>query len=163
MGVLGFDRPLGERLSETNDIAGEDGFLRASLLWMLAGVDYEWSVGAIRVVQHAHSVAEAGRDVQLEERGPAAGPRVPVGDAGRDAFVERQDVFELGVVLKGVHERLLSRAGIAEDVAGALGEQLLEHGVASGESRHGERIACNRRRAIVKGKRRLVVYWRARV
>ena len=130
--VLRLDGPLGERLGETHDIAGEDWFLRTALLGMLSGVHHERRVGAVRVVKHAQRVAEAGRDVQLKEGGARAGSRVAVRDAGRDAFVERQDVFELRVVLQRVHERLLGCAGIAEDVADALGEQLLEHGVAGG-------------------------------
>ena len=49
--------------------------------------------------------------------GASARPGVAVGDAGGDALVEGEDVLELRVVLERVHERLLGRAGVAEDIA----------------------------------------------
>jgi len=145
-GVAGLDGPLRERLGQAHDVAREERVLAGAALRVLTGVDDERCAGAERVVKHAHRVAEAGRDVQLQEGRPARGARVTVGDARRDAFVEREYVFELRVVLQGVQEALLGGAGIAEDVLRTVCQELLDHQVPAGEACHvgllsGRRIA----------------------
>ena len=136
-GVSGLRGPLGDRLGQADEIARQDRLLRRATLLVLAGVDDQRRAGAVGVVEHAHRVAEAGHDVQLQERGPSRGARVAVRDAGGDGLLQRQDVLELRVVLEGVDERLLGGAGVAEDVLRPLGEELFDHGVAAAETGHG--------------------------
>src|SRR3990172_8367842 len=78
-----------------------------------------------------------GVDVKLEEGRPAGGPGVAIGDADGDGLVKGEDVLQPRVLLEYVHERLLGGAGVAEHVADAVGDQLIDEGVAAGHSGHG--------------------------
>src|SRR5439155_17617073 len=66
-----------------------------------------------------------GADVQLHEGRPAGRAGERVAHAGRHALVQAQDELELRVLLQQVHERLLGGARVAEDVADAVGDELL--------------------------------------
>ena len=60
-------------------------------------------------------------------------PGVPVRDTDGDRLLEREDVLEPGEIIRNrVEEPLLDRAGVAEHVAHAVGEELLDDLEASG-------------------------------
>src|SRR3989304_3472784 len=59
-------------------------------------------------------------------------------EAGSRGRVAGGDVLQPRVLLEDVHERLLGGAGVAEHVGDTVGDQLIDEGVAAGQSGHGE-------------------------
>ena len=102
----------------------------------LPRVDDERRLADRRVVHHPERVAEPGRDVDLDERRPARDARVRVRHADRDAFVQGEHELDLRIVLQHVHEPLLGRAGVPEDVPDPVGDQLLEQRALAGHAWH---------------------------
>ena len=77
------------------------------------------------VVEHAHRVSQAARDVQVDHAEPARGHREPVGHRHHGHFLQAEDILKPPIGDERIVERHLGRAGIAEDVLHAeLGEQV---------------------------------------
>lgn len=107
----------------------------------LPGVHDQGCFADARVVHHAERVAEAGRDVHLDECRPARQASVGIRHRHRHTFMQRQHELDLRVVLQDVHEPLFGRAGVAEDVAHPVRDQLLQQRTLARHSRHArERI-----------------------
>ena len=88
------------------------------------------------LVHHADPVAEADPAVQLDDGGPLRRPGVAVAHADGDGLLEGEDVLDLRVLAQRVEESLLDGAGVAEQVADAIGDQLLDDGEAAGLGGH---------------------------
>jgi hypothetical protein len=50
--------------------------------------------------------------------------------------MQGEDELDLGVILEDVHEALLGRAGVPEDIASPIRQQLLHQRALAGHSRH---------------------------
>jgi len=77
---LDFDRPLGPRSRDFDQVAPKDGFGELETSVLLSGGDDQGSAGAVGVVEHAQGVAEAGADVQVDDGWLSSGLSVPFGD-----------------------------------------------------------------------------------
>ena len=98
---------------------------------MLAGGDQDRAAGLLRVVEHAHGVAEAGRDVKIDDRELAGGLRVTVGHADHARFLQSEHVAQLVFDRERVHQRQFGGAGIAEQDLHAFLLEELEKGAFS--------------------------------
>ena len=76
--------------------------------------------GETCVVERAHRVAEAGRDVDIAGDELAGGAAEAVGHRDDQAFLHRHHIGEVGVILQRVHDRQFGGAGIAEQMRDAL-------------------------------------------
>ena len=105
--------PLHERVRHAGGVAvGQQRLQRHQRARLLAGGDHQRRLVGLGGEQRAHRVADAGRGVQVHERGPPARLRVAVGDPDRDALVQPEDVAEVAGEL--LEERELGRPGVAE-------------------------------------------------
>ena len=109
---------------------------------LLAGGDDQRRPVPVGREDVAHRVADAGRRVQVDERGVARGLRVAVGHADDDRFLQAEDVAE--IVRELAEERQLGRAGVAEDGGHPQLAQQADNGFAYG----GHRGAHYGRRAL---------------
>jgi hypothetical protein len=87
---------------------------------VLPGGDQDRAAGLLCVVQHAHGIAEAGRDVKIDHGELAGGLRVAVGHADHGRFLQAEHVAQLVVDRERVHQRQFGGAGIAEQNLDAL-------------------------------------------
>ena len=109
---------------------------QAVALLLLAGGEDHRRAGELRVVERAHGVAEARRDVHVRRGEPARGARVAVGHADHDRLLQPEHELELREVGDDLHDRQLGGAGIAEQMRDALVDEEAQEGAAAGESRH---------------------------
>ena len=107
-------RPFHQRARDRRQLGIEDRLGPVEVLVVLAGGDEDRRAGLLRVVQHAHRVAEAGRDVQVHDRELAGGLRVAVRHRHHGGFLQAEHVAHLVVDRERVHQRQLGGAGIAE-------------------------------------------------
>ncbi len=124
--------PLDQRVGHADRVAvGQvrlQGHLRPRLL---AGGDQERRVVRLRVEDRPHRVADAGRGVQVGERGAAGGLGVAVGHPDHDRLVQAEHEAEIAGEV-GEH-RQLGRSRVAEDGRHSLGTEEVEAGVAHGQ------------------------------
>jgi len=73
------------------------------MLVVLPGGDEDWAAGFLRVVKHAHGVAEAGRDVKIGHGELAGGLRVAVGHANHGRLLQAEHIAQLVVDRERVH------------------------------------------------------------
>ena len=123
--------PLDQRVRHADRVAvGQvrlQGDLRARLL---AGGDQQRRVVGLGVEDRPHRVADAGRGVQVGDRGPAGGLGEAVGHADHDRLLQAEHVAEVGGEV-GEH-RQLGRAGVAEHRRHPLGAEEVEARLADG-------------------------------
>ena len=81
---------------------------------VLAGGDQNRAARLLRVVEHAHGIAEAGRDVQVDDRELAGGLRIAVRHADDRRLLQAEHVAQLVVDRERVHQRQFGGARIAE-------------------------------------------------
>jgi hypothetical protein len=93
--------------------------------------------GLLRVVEHAHGVAEAGRDVKIDHCELARRLRIPVRHRHDGRFLQSQQVAYLVLGCERVHQRQFGGAGIAEHDLDALLLQNIEEGALSGHDGQG--------------------------
>ena len=86
----------------------------------------------LRVVEHAHGVAEAGRDVQVDHRELAGRLRVAVRHRHDGRLLQAEHVAQLVLGRERVHQRQFGGAGIAEHDLDAFLLEQLEEGALSG-------------------------------
>ena len=98
----------------------EDRIAQAHARVLLAGRHHHRRTVLERAVDRPDGIAEARRHVEVHEGGLAAGLRIEVGGAGRDALVQVHDVFELRIVGQRIEQRALGRARVAEDAIDAV-------------------------------------------
>jgi hypothetical protein len=129
-------RPFHERPREPRQVGGEDRLGREIFEVLLAGGDKDRGAGLLGVVEHAHGVAEAGRDVEVEHGEPARGLRVAVGHRHQGGLLQAEHVTDVVLDCEGVHQRQFGGAGIAEhDLDPLLFEQVEERAL-SGHHGH---------------------------
>ena len=127
LNALDFARPFGPGPGDLDHLAVEDRLLEHQPAVLLAGGDQQRRAFAIGVVEHAHRVAQAAGDVQVDDAQPPRGHREAVGHRHHGHFLQAEDVLKAAVADQRVVERHLGRAGIAENVPHAeLGEQVQE-------------------------------------
>ena len=132
-------RPLDERLGHGRQIRPEDRLGHVERLVVLARGEEQRRPGFHRVVEHAHRVPEAGRDVDVHRAEAARGLGVAVGHRDRDRLLERQDVVDPGLTREAVHQRQLGRPRVAEHDRDAFLLQDLEERLLARDVCHGAR------------------------
>ena len=132
--VLGAGRlvgPLDQRVRHADRVAvGEVGLQGDLGAHLLAGGDQQRRVVGLGVEDRPHRVADAGRGVQVGDRGAPRGLGEAVGHADHDRLLEAEHVAEVGGEL-GEH-RQLGRARVAEHRRHPLGAEKVEGRFADG-------------------------------
>ena len=111
----------------------EKGLQRQDRARLLARGDHQRGLVAVRGVDIAERVADAGAGVKIGEAGIAGGLRITVGHADDGGFLQAQHVVD--VIRPVAQERQFRRAGIAEHLLDAERAQQAEGGVLDGERR----------------------------
>ena len=83
---------------------------------LLAGRDQQRRPFAIGVVEHAHRVAQAAADVQVDDAQRPRGHGIAVGHGHHRHFLQAQDVLKAAIADQRVVQRQLGRARIAEEM-----------------------------------------------
>ena len=117
---------------DLDHLAPQDRLFEHQPAVLLAGGDQQRRPFAIGVVEHAHRVAQAARDVQVDDAQAARGHRVAVGHRHHGHFLQAEDVLKPPVADQRVVQRHLGRAGIAEDVPHAEAGEQVEEGLDAG-------------------------------
>ncbi len=125
-------RPFHQRPRDRRQVGPQDRLGGVEFLVVLAGGDEDRRACLLRVVEHAHGVAEPGRDVQVDHRELAGGLGIAVGHADHGRLLQAEHVAQLVVDRERVHQRQFGRAGIAEHDLDALLLEQLEEGAFSG-------------------------------
>ena len=102
----------------------EEGLQRQDAARLLARGDHQRRLVAVRGVDVAERVADAGRRMQVDEAGVARGLRIAVGHADHGGFLQAQHIVD--VVGPVAEERQFGRAGIAEHLLDAERAQQVE-------------------------------------
>src|SRR5271154_3010530 len=125
-----------ERPSEPRQVGGQHRLGGEVFEVLLAGGDEHRCVSLHRVVEHAHGVAETGRDMKVQHREIAGGLGIAVGHRHQGCFLEAEDVADVVLDREGVHQRQFGGAGIAEHDRDTLLLEQIEKGAFSGH--HGQ-------------------------
>ena len=133
-------RPLDVRRRHRRQLGPEDRLGHREALVVLTGGEQQRGVRLVRVVQHAHGVAESRRDVDVDGRQATARLRVAVGHRDGHCLLQRQHVADARLAREPVHQRQLGGARIAEHDRHALGLEDLEERLLAGYVCHGARI-----------------------
>ena len=129
-------RPFDERTRQRREVGREHRLGDEIFEILLAGGDENGRCRLHRVVEHAHGVAEPGRDMEIEHGELARRLRVAVGHRHQRSFLQAEHVSDVVLDREGVHQRQLGGAGIAEHQLDALLSQQIEEGTLSGH--HGQ-------------------------
>ena len=135
--ALDLRREFHERPGQRRQVGGKDRLLDEIFGVLLAGGDQDRRARHLRVVEHAHGVAEAGRDVEVEHRELAGGLRVAVGHRHQRGLLQAEDVADVVLDREGVHQRQFGGAGIAEHDPDALLLEQIEERAFTGHHGHG--------------------------
>ena len=92
---------------------------------LVACGDDDGRSSTLLVDHQAEAVGEAVVDVKADKSDLAACAGIPLGHTDGDAFLDDHQVFEVGVFVEDSDEGGFAGAGIAEDVADALGTERL--------------------------------------
>ena len=125
-------RPLHQRARDGRQIRPQDRLGGVEALLVLAGGDEDRRARLLRVVEHAHGVAEAGRDVQVDHGELAGGLRIAVRHRHDGRLLQAEDVAQLVLGRERIHQRQFGGAGIAEHDLDAFLLQQIEEGALSG-------------------------------
>ena len=109
-----FRRPFHKRPRDRRQVGPQYWLGGVEVLIVLPGGDQDRAAGLLRVVEHAHRIAEPGRDVKIDHRELAGGLRVAVGHADHARFLQRQHIAQLVFDRERVHQRQFGGTGIAE-------------------------------------------------
>ena len=109
----------------------EKGLQRQDRARLLARGDHQRRLVAVRGVDVAERVADAGGRMQIDKTGVAGGLRVAVGHADDGGFLQAQHIVD--IVGPVAEERQFGRAGIAEHFLDAERAQQVERGVLDGD------------------------------
>ena len=85
-------RPFDEGTRQRRQVGGQDRLGGDVIAVLLAGGDENRRCGLLRVVEHAHGVAEAGRDMEVEDREPAGCLGIAVRHRHQGCFLETEHV-----------------------------------------------------------------------
>ncbi len=131
-----FGGPFDERPRQRRQVGGQHRLGDEIFEVLLAGGDQHRRIRLHRVVEHAHGIAEPGRDVKIEHRELAGGLRIAVGHRHQRGFLQAEDVSDVVLDREGVHQRQFGGAGIAEHHRDALLLEQIEEGAFS--THHGQ-------------------------
>jgi hypothetical protein len=126
-----------EWLRQRRQIGRQDWFFDEIFGVLLPGGHQDRRACHLRVIEHAHRVAEAGRDMQIEHGQLAGGLGVAVGHRHQRSLLQAEDVADVVFDREGIHQRQLSGAGVAEHDSNALLLQQVEEGAFTGHHGHG--------------------------
>jgi hypothetical protein len=101
---------------------------------LLAGGHHDRRIGLERAIDRADRIAQPRRDMDVGNGGAVRGLRIEARGADRDALVQCHDVLDLRERRQAVEQRRLGGAGIAEDVAHAVGHERFHQHTASTHS-----------------------------
>ena len=132
-----FGGPFDERPRQRRQVGGQHRLGDDVFQVLLAGGDQHRRVRLHGVVEHAHGVAEPGRDVKVEHREFAGGLGIAVGHRHQRRLLEAQDVADVVLDREGVHQRQFGRARIAEHDPDAFLLEQIEEGAFSRHHGHG--------------------------
>ena len=128
--------PFHQRPRQCRQVGPQDRLGGVEIEVVLAGGDEDRAPRLLRVVEHAHGVAEPGRDVQVDDREPAGRLRIAVGHADDDRLLQGEHVAQVVLGRERVHQRQFGGARIAEDDVDALLLEQLQEGTLSGHEGH---------------------------
>jgi hypothetical protein len=135
-------RPFDQRARQRRKIRPQDRLGDVEALIVLAGGDEDRRARLLRVVEHAHAVAQSGRDMQVDGGELAGRLRIAVRHGDDGGLLEREHVAQLVLGRERVHQRQLRRSRIAEQDLDALLFQQLEEGALSGHDGHVRSPVC---------------------
>ena len=130
-GAMHLGGPFDERPRQGRQVGGQHRLGDEVFVVLLAGGDQHRRVRLHGVVEHAHGIAEPGRDVEIEHREIAGGLGIAVGHRHQGGLLEAQDVADVVLDREGIHQRQFGGAGIAEHHLDALLLEQVEEGAFS--------------------------------
>ncbi len=124
-------RPFDERPGQRGEVGGQHRLGGDVFEVLLPGGDQHRRIRLHGVVEHAHGVAEPGRDVKIEHREFAGGLRIAVRHRHQRRLLQAEDVADVVLDREGIHQRQFGGAGIAEHHLDALLLEQIEEGAFS--------------------------------
>ncbi len=122
--------------------ADENRLLDQILGVLLAGGHDDRRPRHLRVVEHAHGVAQPRRDMQVDHGKSARGLRIAIRHRHQRGLLQAQDVADVVLDRERVHQRQLGGAGVAEHDLHALLLEQIEERALSGHHRQGSLQCC---------------------
>ncbi len=136
--TMHFRRPLDQRARDGRKVRPQDGFRGGEALLMLAGGDEDGRARLLRIIEHAHCVAETRRNVQIDDGELARRLGVAVRHGDDHRLLQAEHVAQLVLRREGIHERQFRGPGIAEHDLDALLLEQVEEGALTGH--HGQSV-----------------------
>jgi hypothetical protein len=90
--AMHFGRPFHQRSCDRRQVGPQDRLSGVEILIVLSGGDQDRASGFLRVIEHAHRIAEARRDVKIDHGELAGGLRIAVGHADHARLLQREHV-----------------------------------------------------------------------
>ena len=111
---------------------------------LLAGREQHRRAGLLCIVEHAHGIAEARRDVKVKHRKLAGGLGVAVRHGHQGGLLKAEHVTNIVFDRESVHQRKFGGARVAEhDLDALLLEQLKEGALSRYCRQDGLRVPCS--------------------
>src|SRR6516164_7849414 len=129
--AMHFGRPFHQRPRDRRQIGPQDRFGCVEVLIVLPGGDQDRAAGLLRVIKHAHGIAEAGCDVKIAYGELAGGLGITVGHADYACLLQGEHVAQFVFDRERIHQRQFGGAGIAEQNLDALLLEQLKKGAFS--------------------------------
>jgi hypothetical protein len=123
--------PFDQRARDGRKISPENRLGGVETLLVLAGGDENGRARLLRVVEHAHGVAETGRDMEIDHRELARGLCVTVRHRHDRGFLQPEQIPQLVLCRERIHQWQFGGAGIAEHDFDALLLEQIEEGTLS--------------------------------
>ena len=129
--AMHFGGPLDERARDGRKIRPENRLGGVETLLVLASGDENGRARLLRVVEHAHGVAETGRDMEIDHRELARGLRIAIRHRHDRGFLQAEQIPQLILGRERIHQRQFGGAGVAEHDFDALLLEQIEEGTLS--------------------------------
>jgi hypothetical protein len=108
--------PFGHRLHHTHQVTPQDGLGKGVAAVLLSGGKQEGRTGLGGVVQHAHSIAQPWRHMQVHHPQCPRSQRIAIRHGHCYPFLERQHILHVWVVNQNIHEGQLGRARVPNNM-----------------------------------------------
>ena len=135
--TLHFGGPFDEGPRQGRQVGGQYRFSNDIFEILLARGDQYRRICLRRVVEHAHGIAEARRDMKVQHCEIAGGLRIAVRHRHQGCFLQAQNIADVVLDGEGIHQRQFGGAGIAEHHRDAFLLEQIEKGTFSGHHRQG--------------------------